>query len=90
MMDVSEKLPQENKKTFSAIFDILKFRRFGLGVVKKAQLLTTACRVHPPSGDTHLGGGLDTNGSTESFELVTEENNGDGKPKTDGRNSAKG
>uniref|UniRef100_A0A665U3A6 Family with sequence similarity 91 member A1 n=1 Tax=Echeneis naucrates TaxID=173247 RepID=A0A665U3A6_ECHNA len=24
-------------------------------------------------GDTHLGGGLDTNGSTESFELVTEE-----------------
>ncbi|KAF7669331.1 hypothetical protein LDENG_00196600 [Lucifuga dentata] len=35
------------------------------------------------SGDTHLGGGLDTNGSTESFELVTEENNGDGKGKTD-------
>ncbi|XP_008329976.1 protein FAM91A1 isoform X1 [Cynoglossus semilaevis] len=34
-------------------------------------------------GDTHLGGGLDTNGSTESFELVTEENNGDGKGKTD-------
>uniref|UniRef100_A0A672FDY8 Family with sequence similarity 91 member A1 n=1 Tax=Salarias fasciatus TaxID=181472 RepID=A0A672FDY8_SALFA len=33
--------------------------------------------------DTHLGGGLDTNGSTESFELVTEENNGDGKGKTD-------
>uniref|UniRef100_A0A671V0P0 Family with sequence similarity 91 member A1 n=1 Tax=Sparus aurata TaxID=8175 RepID=A0A671V0P0_SPAAU len=34
--------------------------------------------------DTHLGGGLDTNGSTESFELVTEENNGDGsKVKTD-------
>uniref|UniRef100_A0A8C5DMM1 Protein FAM91A1 n=1 Tax=Gouania willdenowi TaxID=441366 RepID=A0A8C5DMM1_GOUWI len=28
-------------------------------------------------GDTHLGGGLDTNGSTESFELVTEENNGE-------------
>uniref|UniRef100_A0A3B4U5Q7 Family with sequence similarity 91 member A1 n=2 Tax=Seriola TaxID=8160 RepID=A0A3B4U5Q7_SERDU len=27
--------------------------------------------------DTHLGGGLDTNGSTESFELVTEENNGE-------------
>uniref|UniRef100_A0A3B5MYD7 Family with sequence similarity 91 member A1 n=1 Tax=Xiphophorus couchianus TaxID=32473 RepID=A0A3B5MYD7_9TELE len=25
-------------------------------------------------GETHLGGGLDTNGSTESFELVTEEN----------------
>uniref|UniRef100_A0A672F8U5 Family with sequence similarity 91 member A1 n=1 Tax=Salarias fasciatus TaxID=181472 RepID=A0A672F8U5_SALFA len=30
---------------------------------------STECR------DTHLGGGLDTNGSTESFELVTEENN---------------
>uniref|UniRef100_A0A665U2N7 FAM91 N-terminal domain-containing protein n=1 Tax=Echeneis naucrates TaxID=173247 RepID=A0A665U2N7_ECHNA len=28
-------------------------------------------------GDTHLGGGLDTNGSTESFELVTEESNGE-------------
>ncbi|XP_041665145.1 protein FAM91A1 [Cheilinus undulatus] len=39
---------------------------------------TAECR-----GDTHLGGGLDTNGSTESFELVTEENNGDGKGKTD-------
>uniref|UniRef100_A0A4W6CM40 Family with sequence similarity 91 member A1 n=1 Tax=Lates calcarifer TaxID=8187 RepID=A0A4W6CM40_LATCA len=34
-------------------------------------------------GDTHLGGGLDTNGSTESFELVTEENNGESKGKTD-------
>ncbi|XP_029370487.1 protein FAM91A1 [Echeneis naucrates] len=34
-------------------------------------------------GDTHLGGGLDTNGSTESFELVTEESNGEGKGKTD-------
>uniref|UniRef100_A0A8D3CDL9 Family with sequence similarity 91 member A1 n=1 Tax=Scophthalmus maximus TaxID=52904 RepID=A0A8D3CDL9_SCOMX len=34
--------------------------------------------------DTHLGGGgLDTNGSTESFELVTEENNGESKGKTD-------
>ncbi|XP_074542745.1 protein FAM91A1 isoform X1 [Halichoeres trimaculatus] len=39
---------------------------------------TMECR-----GDTHLGGGLDTNGSTESFELVTEENNGEGKTKTD-------
>lgn len=39
---------------------------------------TVECR-----GDTHLGGGLDTNGSTESFELVTEENNGEGKAKTD-------
>ncbi|XP_075873440.1 protein FAM91A1 [Nelusetta ayraudi] len=40
------------------------------------------------SGDTHLGGGLDTNGSTESFELVTEENNGDGnKSKTDALSS---
>lgn len=38
-------------------------------------------------GDTHLGGGLDTNGSTESFELVTEENNGDGKAKTDSRST---
>lgn len=34
-------------------------------------------------GETHLGGALDTNGSTESFELVTEENNGEGKSKTD-------
>uniref|UniRef100_A0A1A8GFP0 Family with sequence similarity 91, member A1 n=2 Tax=Nothobranchius korthausae TaxID=1143690 RepID=A0A1A8GFP0_9TELE len=33
-------------------------------------------------GETHLGGGLDTNGSTESFELVTEEN-GESKAKTD-------
>ncbi|XP_068189137.1 protein FAM91A1 [Antennarius striatus] len=39
---------------------------------------STECR-----GDTHLGGGLDTNGSTESFELVAEENNGDVKVKTD-------
>lgn len=38
------------------------------------------------SGDTHLGGGMDTNGSTESFELVTEDNNGEGKAKTDGEN----
>ncbi|XP_077363680.1 protein FAM91A1 isoform X1 [Festucalex cinctus] len=38
---------------------------------------TMECR-----GDTHLGGGLDTNGSTESFELVSEEN-GDGRAKTD-------
>ncbi|KAJ7991920.1 hypothetical protein DPEC_G00288870 [Dallia pectoralis] len=30
-------------------------------------------------GDTHLGGGFDPNGSTESFELVSEDNNGDGK-----------
>uniref|UniRef100_A0A8C9WL64 Family with sequence similarity 91 member A1 n=1 Tax=Scleropages formosus TaxID=113540 RepID=A0A8C9WL64_SCLFO len=28
-------------------------------------------------GDTELGGGYDGNGSTESFELVTEENNGE-------------
>uniref|UniRef100_A0A671V186 Family with sequence similarity 91 member A1 n=1 Tax=Sparus aurata TaxID=8175 RepID=A0A671V186_SPAAU len=35
---------------------------------------STECRGRR---DTHLGGGLDTNGSTESFELVTEENNGD-------------
>ncbi|XP_038580841.1 protein FAM91A1 isoform X1 [Micropterus salmoides] len=39
------------------------------------------------SGDTHLGGGLDTNGSTESFELVTEENNGEGKVKPDALSS---
>lgn len=38
--------------------------------------------VAPVEGETHLGGGLDTNGSTESFELVTEEN-GEGKGKTD-------
>uniref|UniRef100_A0A668VRQ6 Family with sequence similarity 91 member A1 n=1 Tax=Oreochromis aureus TaxID=47969 RepID=A0A668VRQ6_OREAU len=40
-------------------------------------------RRRPSDRDTHLGGGLDTNGSTESFELVTEENNGEGKGKTD-------
>ncbi|XP_040044565.1 protein FAM91A1 isoform X1 [Gasterosteus aculeatus] len=34
-------------------------------------------------GDTHLGGGLDNHGSTESFELVTDENNGEIKGKTD-------
>uniref|UniRef100_A0A8C6WPI1 Family with sequence similarity 91 member A1 n=1 Tax=Neogobius melanostomus TaxID=47308 RepID=A0A8C6WPI1_9GOBI len=34
------------------------------------------------SGETHLGGALDTNGSTESFELVTDENNGESKSKT--------
>ncbi|XP_003968984.1 protein FAM91A1 isoform X1 [Takifugu rubripes] len=39
---------------------------------------STECR-----GDTHLGGGIDTNGSTESFELVTEDNNGEGKAKTE-------
>ncbi|XP_056153968.1 protein FAM91A1 [Lampris incognitus] len=38
-------------------------------------------------GDTHLGGGFDTNGSTESFELVAEENNGDGKGKADASSS---
>ncbi|KAI1901681.1 hypothetical protein AGOR_G00036900 [Albula goreensis] len=32
-------------------------------------------------GDIELGGGFDANGSTESFELVTEENNGDGNKK---------
>ncbi|XP_047239885.1 protein FAM91A1 isoform X1 [Girardinichthys multiradiatus] len=37
-------------------------------------------------GETHLGGGLDTNGSTESFELVTEENS-EGKGKTDALSS---
>uniref|UniRef100_A0A671V3I5 Family with sequence similarity 91 member A1 n=1 Tax=Sparus aurata TaxID=8175 RepID=A0A671V3I5_SPAAU len=45
-------------------------------------------RRRPSDRDTHLGGGLDTNGSTESFELVTEENNGDGsKVKTDTLNA---
>ncbi|XP_061787006.1 protein FAM91A1 isoform X1 [Nerophis lumbriciformis] len=29
------------------------------------------------TGDTHLGGGVDTNGSTESFELVTEDGQSD-------------
>lgn len=38
-------------------------------------------------GDTHLGGGMDANGSTESFELVTEENNGEGKAKADSRST---
>ncbi|CDQ98542.1 unnamed protein product, partial [Oncorhynchus mykiss] len=28
------------------------------------------------TGDSHLGGGLEANSSTESFELVTEDNNG--------------
>ncbi|KAJ8402972.1 hypothetical protein AAFF_G00358880 [Aldrovandia affinis] len=32
-------------------------------------------------GDVELGGGFDANGSTESFELVTEENNGEGNKK---------
>lgn len=39
----------------------------------------------PSEGDTHLGGGIDTNSSTESFELVTEDNNGEGKAKTESR-----
>lgn len=33
---------------------------------------------------------MDTNGSTESFELVTEDNNGEGKAKTDGGNRFSG
>ncbi len=39
------------------------------------------------TGDPELSGVLDVNGSNESFELVTEENNGDGskKPGTEGR-----
>ncbi|XP_034400998.1 protein FAM91A1 isoform X2 [Cyclopterus lumpus] len=45
---------------------------------------STECRG---AWDTHLGGGLDTNGSTESFELVTEENNGEIKGKTDNLSS---
>lgn len=44
--------------------------------------LTWSESVGSIEGETHLGGGLDTNGSTESFELVTEEN-GEGKGKTD-------
>lgn len=37
-------------------------------------------------GDAEFGTGFDANGSSESFELVTEENNGDGSKKqgTDG------
>ncbi|KAG5264528.1 hypothetical protein AALO_G00255230 [Alosa alosa] len=31
-------------------------------------------------GELEMGGGFDANGSTESFELVTEDNNGDRKP----------
>ncbi|CDQ90611.1 unnamed protein product [Oncorhynchus mykiss] len=34
-------------------------------------------------GDSHLGGGLEANSSTESFELVTEDNNG-GKQAAEG------
>lgn len=39
------------------------------------------------TGDPDLSGVLETNGSNESFELVTEENNGDGSKKqgTEGR-----
>lgn len=33
------------------------------------------------TGDPELSGVLDANGSNESFELVTEENNGDGNKK---------
>uniref|UniRef100_A0A8C9XMS0 Family with sequence similarity 91 member A1 n=1 Tax=Sander lucioperca TaxID=283035 RepID=A0A8C9XMS0_SANLU len=44
-------------------------------------------RRRASDSDTHLGGGLDTNGSTESFELVTEENNGESKGKTDSLSS---
>uniref|UniRef100_A0A8C5CRV5 Family with sequence similarity 91 member A1 n=1 Tax=Gadus morhua TaxID=8049 RepID=A0A8C5CRV5_GADMO len=33
--------------------------------------------------DTHLGGGFDTNGSTESFELVAEESAGEARAKTE-------
>jgi len=40
-----------------------------------------------PQGDTHLGGGFDTNGSTESFELVAEEGNGEAKGTTEGSRS---
>lgn len=32
-------------------------------------------------GDPEFGTGFDPNGSSESFELVTEENNGDGSKK---------
>ncbi|XP_072303558.1 protein FAM91A1 isoform X2 [Eucyclogobius newberryi] len=38
-------------------------------------------------GETHLGGALDNNGSTESFELVTEENNGESKSKAESLSS---
>ena len=34
-----------------------------------------------PSVELGLGGGFDANGSTESFELVTEDNNGEGGKK---------
>lgn len=65
----------------------------------EVRALIPACRCVPPRrldadrkwplvllGDTHLGGAMDTNGSTESFELVTEDNNGEGKAKTDRKN----
>lgn len=43
------------------------------------------------AGDAELSGVLDANGSNESFELVTEENNGDGGKKqgTEGRSLTK-
>uniref|UniRef100_A0A8C4HF94 Family with sequence similarity 91 member A1 n=1 Tax=Dicentrarchus labrax TaxID=13489 RepID=A0A8C4HF94_DICLA len=44
-------------------------------------------RRRASDSDTHLGGGLETNGSTESFELVTDENNGEGKAKTESLSS---
>ncbi|KAK2887066.1 hypothetical protein Q8A67_015294 [Cirrhinus molitorella] len=46
-------------------------------------------RTSDADGDPELSGVLDANGSNESFELVTEENNGDGskKPGTEGSSS---
>uniref|UniRef100_A0A8C2CGT0 Family with sequence similarity 91 member A1 n=1 Tax=Cyprinus carpio TaxID=7962 RepID=A0A8C2CGT0_CYPCA len=46
-------------------------------------------RLSDTDGDPDLSGVLDVNGSNESFELVTEENNGDGskKPGTEGSSS---
>uniref|UniRef100_A0AAY4CMV4 Protein FAM91A1 n=1 Tax=Denticeps clupeoides TaxID=299321 RepID=A0AAY4CMV4_9TELE len=38
-------------------------------------------------GESELAGGFDANGSTESFELVAEDNNGDRKPETEASSS---
>lgn len=43
------------------------------------------------TGDSDFGAGFDANGSNESFELVTEENNGDGSKRqgTEGRDACR-
>uniref|UniRef100_A0A8C9XQT1 Family with sequence similarity 91 member A1 n=1 Tax=Sander lucioperca TaxID=283035 RepID=A0A8C9XQT1_SANLU len=50
-------------------------------------MLNSNNRHRRRASDSTECGGLDTNGSTESFELVTEENNGESKGKTDSLSS---